>query len=290
MSDMHASDIDRRPVAVIGAGTLGARIALMFAAGGSDVHIVNRSRDRALEAKDFVDRRSDAVRADLALSADACGEVSVTASLEEGIPGAWLVIESVAEDLELKRRVFGDLDRLADPDAVLATNSSSYVSSELVSAVRDASRLLNLHFLMPPQITVVELMSCGHTDPAVMGSLADRLPSFGLQPVQVGRESVGLIFNRVWAAVKREVLMVLEEGVTTPEEFDRVWIATIGQPPGPCRLMDQVGLDVVLAIEEHYAEIRPGLSEAPRRLLRAYVDRGALGVKTGRGLYEDYGG
>lgn len=288
MSDLALPETDKRPVTVVGAGTLGARIALMFAAGGSNVNIVNRSRERALEAKSFVDQRSGEAREELGLDTRSTGEVRVTDSIEEGVPGAWLVIESVAENIELKRQVFGQIDRAADPDAVLATNSSSYPSSELADVVGAPGRLLNIHFLMPPQINVVELMSCGHTDAALMRALIERLPSYGLQPFWVQSESVGFIFNRVWAAIKREALMVLEEGVTTPDEFDRVWMGTVGQPPGPFRLMDQVGLDVVLAIEEHYAELRPGLPEGPRRLLRDYIGRGALGVKSGRGFYEDY--
>ena len=130
-------------------------------------------------------------------------------------------------------------------------------------------------------------MSCGATDAAIIGALIELLPRYGLLPFEVHVESVGFIFNRIWAAIKREALMVLHEAVASPGDVDRIWRA-LGTPTGPCRLMDQVGLDVVLAIEEHYAALRDGLPEGPRVLLREYVDRGDLGVKTGRGLYADY--
>jgi len=288
MSYTLPPDADQRPVAIIGAGTLGARIALMFSAGGSPVRIINRSHDRAAAAKRFAAEHAVQVRAQLGLTAARSGEIEVAGSIDDGVPGAWLVIESISEQRELKTRMIGDLDRVADRDALLATNSSSYPSSELIDEARHPERILNIHFLMPPQLNAVELMSSGKTDDGIIPALLAKLPTYGLLPFHVLRESVGFIFNRVWAAIKRESLMALAEGVTTPAEFDRIWTATVGKPPGPFRLMDQVGLDVVLAIEEHYAQIRDGIPEAPRALLREYIDRGDLGVKSGRGFYDDY--
>jgi 3-hydroxybutyryl-CoA dehydrogenase len=282
-------NIDERPVAVLGAGTLGARIALMLAAGGSAVRIFNRTPERAEAAARQAAERAADVRDELGLGASSTGEVEVAASVQDAVRGAWLVVESVAEDLALKQEVFRELDRIAEPDAVLATNSSSYPSSRLVEGLEHADRVLNLHFLMPPEFNPVEVMSSGQTDEAIIDALVERLPRYGLIPYRVRRESVGFIFNRVWAAIKREALMVVEEGVSTPEEVDRIWSDVFGTPAGPFRLMDQVGLDVVLAIEDHYAEERDGLPEGPRALLRRYLEEGRLGSKAGRGFYDDYG-
>ncbi|HTY28845.1 MAG TPA: 3-hydroxyacyl-CoA dehydrogenase family protein [Mycobacterium sp.] len=282
------ADADRRPVLVIGAGTLGARIALMFAAGGSPVRIYNRTPERAEAAKAFVDEQLPHAREALGLTGTPAGAVEVHTALEAAIPGSWLVIESVAEDLAIKRPLLAAVDSLADDDAVLATNSSSYPSSEMADAVEHPERLLNMHFLMPPMANSVELMSCGRTDSSIIDALMDRLPRYGLTPFRVRRESVGFIFNRVWAAIKREALMVLEEGVATPEDVDAIFQEVFGSPAGPFRMMDQVGLDVVLDIEEHYAQVRDGIPEGPRALLRDYIARGHLGVKGGRGFYSDY--
>jgi 3-hydroxybutyryl-CoA dehydrogenase len=101
-------------------------------------------------------------------------------------------------------------------------------------------------------------------------------------------ESTGFIFNRIWAAVKRESLEVVAEGVSTPPEVDRMFEINTGSSAGPFRMMDQVGLDVVLDIEEHYCAEHPEYPEGPRRLLRSYVERGRLGVKSGAGFYDDY--
>jgi 3-hydroxybutyryl-CoA dehydrogenase len=170
----------------------------------------------------------------------------------------------------------------------VATNSSSYPSSELLDEVGHPERFLNIHFLMPPDVNPVELMSCGRTDDAVIAALMERLPRYGLVPFHVRRESSGFIFNRIWAAIKREALMVVQEGVATHEEVDRIWQEAFRSPVKPFRTMDQVGLDVVLDIEEHYAEIRAGIPEGPRTLLREYLDHGRLGVKSGQGFYGDY--
>ena len=281
-------DVDRRPVLVIGAGTLGERIALMFAAGGSAVRIYNRTRKHAETAKVFVDEHLPPTREALGLSGPPQGAVEVVTPLEAAVPGAWLVIESVVEDLEVKRRLLARVDQLADNDAILATNSSSYPSSEIASAVKHPERLLNMHFLMPPQVNIVELMSSGETDRAIIDALMHRLPNYGLVPFLVRSESVGFVFNRIWAAIKREALMVLQEGVATPEDVDRIWQEVFRSPAGPFRMMDQVGLDVVCDIEEHYAQIREAIPEGPRTLLGKYIARGYLGVKTGRGFYADY--
>jgi 3-hydroxybutyryl-CoA dehydrogenase len=104
-------------------------------------------------------------------------------------------------------------------------------------------------------------MSCGQTDPAVIQLLVDLLPGYGLTPYVVQRESMGFIFNRVWAAIKRETLAVVAEGVASPEVVDAIICQATGMKPGPCRLMDAVGLDVVLSIEDNYAQHRPGLPE-----------------------------
>jgi 3-hydroxybutyryl-CoA dehydrogenase len=290
MSYVLPSDVDERPISVIGGGTLGRRIAMMFSAGGSRVQLFSRSAVSREAARRFVDQHAFSVREQLGLAARSPGTVGLFDALEPAVATAWLVIESVSEDLALKKQVFGELDRLAESDAILATNSSSYPSSRLLDAVESPERLLNVHFQMPPELIAVELMSCGRTDPAVIDALVGWLPRYGLVPFTVMRESVGFLFNRIWAAIKRECLMVVAEGVSTAGEVDRIWQLSLGTGLGPFRAMDRVGLDVVLAIEDYYAAIRDGIPAAPRGLLRDYVDRGFLGVKSGRGFYDDYGG
>jgi 3-hydroxybutyryl-CoA dehydrogenase len=280
-------DVDQRPVAVVGAGTLGRRIATVVAAGGTDVRLFDTSADQREAGRRHVEQHVADVQQALDPRPARTGSLEVTDELARAVDGAWMVIEAVTERIDVKTEVFGELDRLADADAILATNSSSLPSRLIIGEVSHPERVLNTHYYRPPEVHAVELMSCGETDPGVIDALMGKLPDYGLAPFHVQRESDGFIFNRIWAAIKRECLMVVEEGVATPEDVDELW--RIFTSPGipPFRLMDRVGLDVVLAIEEHYAEVRSGLPEGPRKLLREYVDDGRLGEKSGRGFYDE---
>lgn len=286
MSYTLPSDVDDRPIAVDGAGVLGRRIASVFAAGGTDVHIFDVSLAQREAARDYVEEQLPLVRSTLNLAESSAGQVSLFDDLAQAVKGAWMVIEAIPERLDLKREAFGQLDESADPDAILASNSSSLPTSRLIENVKHPERVLNTHYYQPPELNAVELMSCGKTDQAVIDALMATFPRYGLVPFHVRRESDGFIFNRVWAAIKRECLMVVEEGVAAPEDVDGMW--NIFTAPGipPFRLMDRVGLDVVLDIEEHYASVRPGLPDGPRKLLRKLVDESRLGVKTGSGFYD----
>ena len=286
MSFTLPTDFASRPVAVIGAGTLGRRIALMFAAHGADVRIHDLAEAQRRAAVDYVAQNLPAL-AD-GLSGVVPGQVSVNADLGDAVHEAWLVIEAVPERLELKRQVFGQLDELSPTDAVLASNSSSYASRLFLDNVNRPERVLNIHFYMPPKQNAVDVMSCGKTDRDVIDFVLATLPRFGFYPFEARRESTGFIFNRVWAAVKRESLEVVAEGVSTPQEVDRMFEINSGSAAGPFRMMDRVGLDVVLDIEEHYCAEHPEYPEGPRRVLRSYVEQGRLGVKSGAGFYDDY--
>ena len=263
-----------RPVVVVGAGTLGRRIALMWGSAGGEVRLVDPDAAQRDAAVAYVREQARSGH----------GQVSATGDLAGALASAWQVVECVPERLPAKRDLFAQLDRLAPADAVLASNSSSIPSSRFCDGVADRTRVLNTHYYMPPGRNAVELMSCGETSQDVLDLVEAQARAHGLVPFVVRRESVGFIYNRVWAAIKRESLAVVADGVATPEELDEIY-GLNGGGEGPFRRMDRVGLDVVLDIEEHYAQVDPHLPEGPRRLLREYVARGDLGVKTGRGFY-----
>ncbi len=282
MSFTIAENMQSRPLVVVGAGTLGRRIALVQASTGEEVRLVDRSKQALQEAKAFIESTLPGI---VATRGGQVGEVLYTDDLPSALQSAWLVTEALPEKLDLKQELFAELDRLAPADAILASNSSSYPSSELVGRVSRRERVVNTHYYMPPEVNALEIMSCGYTDPAVIELLLQRLPAYGLVPFHVQRESVGFIYNRIWAAIKREALAVVAEGVSSPQEVDRIFSAVLRAPVGPFQLMDRVGLDVVLDIENHYAAIQPGLPVSPRHLLDEYVRNNWLGVKTGKGFY-----
>jgi 3-hydroxybutyryl-CoA dehydrogenase len=276
-------DIQNRPVAVIGAGTLGRRVALMFASRGGTVRIYARRPEQRAEAIQYVTETLPKLVQDRGF-----GEVGVataTGSLDEALDGAWLAVESAPEKLEIKIPLWGQIDQAAPPGTIFATNSSSYPSRLMAENVRDKTRLCNMHFYMPPESNGLDLMSNGETDRGLLDTLLTVLPEFGVYPFEARRECTGFIFNRIWAAIKRESLAVVAEGVARPEDVDGMFKVNLGVPAGPFQMMDLVGLDVVLDIENHYADEFPHLPKNVRDLLQAYVDAGKLGVKTGEGFY-----
>lgn len=276
-------DIRDRPVAVIGAGTLGRRIAVMFASRGGTVRIHARRAEQLAEATQYVAETVPRVVQHRGFGD--VGAATAAASLEEALDGAWLAVESVPERLEIKVPLWGQIDQAAPAGTIFATNSSSYPSRLMAENVRDKARLCNMHFYMPPEVNAVDLMSDGQTDRGLLDTLLTVLPEFGVHPFEARKESTGFIFNRIWAAIKRESLAVVAEGVARPEDVDGMFRVNWGVPAGPFQMMDLVGLDVVLDIENHYAAEFPHLPESVRELLQSYVDAGKLGVKTGEGFY-----
>jgi len=279
-------NIATRAIAILGAGTLGRRIALMLATRGAEVRLYARTAATRDAGVAFAKEQLPAVLP--TLPGSKAGTIVGVDDMAAALKNAWLVVESVPENLELKKDTFKRVDALSESDAILPSNSSSYSSSDFADSVKNPARLLNTHFLMPPGITPVELMSCGQTDPAVIQLLVDVLPGYGLTPYVVQRESMGFIFNRIWAAIKRESLTVVAEGVSTPTDVDEMWKLNMGSKSGPFRLMDAVGLDIVLEIENHYLNSFPNLPTTARDFVKRYVDAGKIGRKSGEGFYNDY--
>lgn len=282
------ADIDNRPVAVLGAGTLGRRIALTFATRGGVVHLYDVSEESLQSAKEFLDQRiPELVKARSALGAQPA-TIEYYTDLPSAVKDAWYVVESVPEVQALKIDMLGQLDEIAAPDAIIGTNSSSFMSSELIGKVKHPERFLNTHYGQPPEAPQAELVTDGHTDERIFDVLGAELPKHGFVTAVARKESVGFIINRVWAAVKREALAVVAEGVSTPAEFDRIWVASGMSPIGVFRAIDRVGLDVALDIEDNYIKHFPYIPTTSRDLLQQYVDEGKLGVKSGEGFYHDY--
>src|SRR6201993_2561042 len=268
----------------MGGGTLGRRIAVMFASRGGTVRIHARRAEQLAAATQYVTETLPNVVANRGFGE--VGGATAAGSLEEALDDAWLVVESVPERLDIKIPMWGEIDQAAPPDTIFATHSSSYPSRLMAEKVRDKSRLCNMHFYMPPEINGVDLMSDGETDRGMLDTLLTVLPEFGVHPFEARKECTGFIFNRVWAAIKRESLAVVAEGVARPEDVDGMYKLNLGAPAGPFQLMDLVGLDVALDIENHYVEEFPHLPTHARDLLQTYVDAGKLGIKSGEGFYK----
>ncbi|KHO00480.1 6-phosphogluconate dehydrogenase, protein [Metarhizium album ARSEF 1941] len=204
-------------------------------------------------------------------------------AMKAALSQSWLVVECVPERLHMKQEVMAQLDDLAPEDTIIASNSSSYPCSEIVAglALKNARRILN----WPPEIPVIEIMGHESTDAFLIRTMMERCAAHGFSPFHVRGTSIGYIYNRIWAAIKREALLTAAEGAGTPDEIDAIFRGVLKTGKGPFELMDIVGLDVVFDIEEHYAAARGHLPEQPRSYLASYLQKGHLGVKSGQGFY-----
>ncbi|KAF2743850.1 NAD(P)-binding protein [Sporormia fimetaria CBS 119925] len=284
-----------RPIALLGAGVLGRRIATVFVAAGHNVTIRDPSEQARADAIKYIDenKHSPAVNTlPRTTRPSKLGAYTAHADIDSAVKDAWLVIEAVPERLSIKIDTMGELDQKAPKDCIFGSNSSSFRSSLMLDKVSEdrKRRILNVHFTMPPTINTIELMTDGFTDGDVITRVKDMLQGCGMIPVVARRESTGFIFNRLWAAIKREILFILAEDVSTPEEIDTLWrnMFQLPQSQPPCRMMDQIGLDTVAFIEDNYVQER-GLDPemTVNWLRRNYLDAGKLGKKTPQkgGLY-----
>ncbi|KAH8690712.1 hypothetical protein BGW36DRAFT_401091 [Talaromyces proteolyticus] len=276
--------IGNRTVAILGAGVLGRRIACVWAAGGYNVAIRDPSADQRTSAINFIDNNIASFYKTFGNTNIKLGQYNTYEDLASAVKDAWFVIEAVPEKLDLKISTFAELAAKAPKDCIMGSNSSSFKSRLMVGKLNDEEkkRVLNVHYTMPP-VRVTEFMTSTFTDPAIFPFLEEKHREVGLLPATARRESTGFIINRLWAAMKRETLMILAEGVTDPKEIDELFVELFGAKTGPCAAMDGVGLDTVALIEENYIKER-GLPSYPVDWLRKnYVSQGKIGAKSGKG-------
>jgi 3-hydroxybutyryl-CoA dehydrogenase len=277
-------------VAVIGAGTMGAQIASLAAFSGRAVALYDALPDALRRGHERAEREIlPAVAAAKMMDGDvgqALAHIRAAPSLPDAVADADLVIEAVREDLDTKRTVFADLSRLAPRGAILATNSSSLPSASLAEVVEGPERLLNMHFFAPVWVrSMLELMTCGQTSDDVIATTRRFGRSLGLVTAVVRGQSKGFIINRIWRAVKRESLRVVDEGVADPEDIDRLWMLFFQTRYAPFGIMDMVGLDVVADIEASYHAVSPDPTDRPSPTLHRLIAEGKLGEKSGQGFY-----
>jgi 3-hydroxybutyryl-CoA dehydrogenase len=277
-----------RTVGVLGAGTMGNGIAHVFARCGYRVILRDLDRrflDRALEAiSKNLDREIKKGKFAEAEKPRVLARIEPGTGLD-GIALADFVIEAVPEQLESKREVLAEADRIMSPQAILATNTSSISVTALAAFTRRADRFIGMHFMNPvPMMPLVEVIRALQTSDATFATTIRICEKLGKKPVAVN-DSPGFVSNRVLMPLINEAAFCVMEGVATAESVDAVMKLGMSHPMGPLELADFIGLDVCLHVMEVLLEGFGDPKFRPCPLLRKMVSAGWLGKKSGRGFY-----
>jgi len=281
---------DVKNVSVVGAGNMGHQIALQCALYGFKTVGTDVIPAVLEKAEKFCDTYLAGRVEKGKLTEDAAKKarslISFTDDLNEAVEDADVVIESVQERIDLKRRVFADLDKLAPPKAILTTNSSFIVSSRIADVTNRPSQVCNLHFFNPALIMkLVEVVQGPHVSDETAECMMDFCLKIDKVPILVKKEMDGFVLNRIFAAINKEAMWMLEMGVATYEDIDKACVYGAGHPMGPFRLMDLTGNDLAYDIGIGRFRESGNLADLPTPSLVQKVNEGKFGQKTGEGWY-----
>jgi 3-hydroxyacyl-CoA dehydrogenase len=284
---------DFRRIAVIGAGLMGHGIALEFAAYGYDVALHDRDSDQLERAADNIAQGlallRDQRRISEQMAASAPQRIVSGTDLDRAVADADIVVEAASENLELKQELFRRIDAAAPPHAIFASNTSTFMPSQLAAGANRPDRVLVAHYFNPPHLLpLVELVRGPATSDATIETMRSLYRSIGKRPAVVQREALGFVGNRLQNALLREALAIVEAGIASPEDVDTIVKTGFGRRlavAGPFEIADAGGVDVWLTVA---GLLFPDLatSDAPPAFAQEIVARGDLGLKSGRGFYD----
>jgi 3-hydroxybutyryl-CoA dehydrogenase len=277
-----------RALAVVGAGAMGGQIAYQAALHGYDVQLISRSDDRLRSASTscsaLLRRRVENGKLDVDVCDAAIARVTLGSDFA-AVAGAATIIESVAEDRDIKREVYARICEHADDTAIIGTNSSTLASSLLGDAVTHADRFLNIHFFNPALLmALVEVVPGPQTSEEAISRAMEFAIAIGKTPVRLAREEYGFIANRILFIAIQEAMRLVQGGYISVEECDLAVRNALGWRMGPFQLADLVGLDVVEAILDEGFRQTGDPRWQPVDMLRDLVAQGRLGTKSGGGF------
>ncbi len=277
-------------ITVIGAGTMGNGIAHVFAQNGLKVNIVDISESALQKAVATISKNLDRMVSKEKISIiekeNTLKNISTFTNMEEGVKTADLIIEAATENIDLKCKIFSELDRLSGPQTILATNTSSISITRIAAQTKRPDKVVGMHFMNPvPVMKLVEVIRGYTTSDEVTQKVFELSKKLGKVPVEVN-DFPGFVANRILMPMINEAIISLQEGVAGVDEIDTVMKLGMAHPMGPLQLADFIGLDVCLSIMRVLHEGFGNPKYAPCSLLVNMVMAGHLGVKSGNGFYE----
>lgn len=276
-------------ITVIGAGTMGNGIAHVFAQNGYQVNLVDLSQsnlDAALaKISSNLDRMVAKEKITVADKDSTLSKITCYTDLKTGVSSAELVVEAATENVDLKLKIFKDIDESTSADCILATNTSSISITKIAAVTSKPDRVIGMHFMNPvPIMKLVEIIRGYSTSDEVTKTIMEISQSLDKVPVEVN-DYPGFVANRILMPMINEAIITLNEGVAGVEEIDTVMKLGMAHPMGPLQLADFIGLDVCLAIMNVLYRGLGNDKYAPCPLLVNMVTAGKLGVKSGEGFY-----
>jgi len=282
---------DIKNIAVIGAGNMGHQIATLCAIHGYKTTCTDVKEDILKKAEAFVDSylpgRVEKGRLTAEQAQAARDNITFVPSMEAAVKDADYVIEAVLEILDLKKKIFTDLDKMAPPHAILATNSSAIVSSKIAGVTGRPQKVLNVHFFNPALVMkLVEVVQGPHVSDETRQISMDLCDKLEKVPVHIKKEVDGFLLNRIFGAITREALWMLDMGVATVEDIDKAQVYGAGHPMGTFRLMDLTGIDLTYIMSmERFKETGDTRYYPSPSVVEKYIN-GEYGQKTGKGWYD----
>jgi 3-hydroxybutyryl-CoA dehydrogenase len=280
---------DIKTVSVVGAGFLGSQIAAWSLVHGYAVHIQDIHSEVLKKARGIIEQIVELYHtqdATAGSSEEAMGRMFYHKSLAEAVKEADLIIEAVPENLAIKKQVFAQIDRAAPSHAIIATNSSSIPVSRIEGTVKRKDKVLNLHFYAPSQFPMIDIMRGSMTSDETFEKGKKWIESIECVPLVVKKEIFGFVFNRIWHEARKDALKLWSGGYADFRDIDRAWMIFTGMGMGPFGIMDGIGLDVVYDVETMYYNESGDTRDKPPDALKDMIERGDLGIKSGRGFYD----